>query len=142
MEAKGCAKPAVWKDSRRYFYWALRARLARSNALSRLANASPAAPLEYRTRLLDSLAAIEEVTDHKQVAEAIEKLDLTQTVAQLKADNVLRQLIQLTKEDRKSALDGFMRLADNFSDEDKAAMVGILQNTSRSPAPPSYVAAS
>jgi len=138
MEAKGCAKPAVWKDARRYFYWAVRARVSRSIALSALSEATPDSTYEYRSRLLDSLAGLEPTSDYRQVAEALEKLDLTQTITQLKADHLVRQMIQLTKDDRKAAIDGFARLADNFSEEERAALVALLKNAPRSPAPPSY----
>jgi len=138
MEAKGCAKPAVWKNARRHFYWAARARIARSFAMARLADATPDSTLEYRSRLLNSLAAIDATAEYRQVAEAIEKLDLSQTISQLKADHLLRQLIQLTKDNRKAALDGFARLADNFSDDERAALLTALKSGARSPAPPSY----
>ncbi|PPQ90739.1 hypothetical protein CVT25_010128 [Psilocybe cyanescens] len=138
MEAKGCAKPAVWKNARRHFYWALRARVARSSALSLIGEATPDATYQYRSRLLDSLAAIEPDTDYRQVAEALEKLDLTQTVAQLRADHLLRQMIELTKSDRKVVMDGLVRLADNFSDEERSTLVSLLKSGNRSPAPPSY----
>ncbi|PPR03190.1 hypothetical protein CVT26_008038 [Gymnopilus dilepis] len=138
MEAKGCAKPTVWKNARRHFYWAVRARVARSNALSVLAEATPDSSYEYRSRLLNSVAAIDSSMEYRQVAEALEKLDLSQTLTQLRADHLVRQMIQLTKDDRKSALDGLMRLADNFSEEERATLITLLKNGSRSPAPPSY----
>ncbi|KJA28198.1 hypothetical protein HYPSUDRAFT_129635 [Hypholoma sublateritium FD-334 SS-4] len=136
MEAKGCAKPAVWKNSRRHFYWAVRARVARSSALAQIAEATPEANYEYRSRLLNSLAAIEPVTEYRQMAEAIEKLDLSQTLAQLKADHLLRQMIQLTKEDRKAAMDGFLRLAESFSDDERIAIAAALKNPARSAGKP------
>ncbi|TFK39984.1 acetyl CoA carboxylase [Crucibulum laeve] len=139
MEAKGCAKAAEWKNARRYFYWAVRARVARSAALADLAEASPGSSLEYRSRLLDSLASIEPESDYREVSAALEKLDLAQTVSQLKADHLTRRLIELTKEDRKAALDGFLRLADNLSEDEKTALISALQSSSRSPGPPSYV---
>ena len=63
MEAKGCAKPAQWKTARRFYYWAVRARLARSAALQALSEASPGATYEYRTRLLNNLTGIEPPTE-------------------------------------------------------------------------------
>lgn len=133
MEAKGCAKPAVWKNARRHFYWAVRARVARSSALALLAEATPDSTYEYRSRLLNSVAAIDSSMDYRQTAEALENLDLSQTVTQLKADHLARQMIQLTKDDRKAALDGLLRLADNFSDEERATLITLLKNGSRSP---------
>jgi len=138
MEAKGCAKPTVWKNARRHFYWAVRSRVARSSKLGALADATPDASFAYRSQLLDSLAGIEDPTDYRGTAEVLEKLDLSSTLSKLKADHLLRELIYLTKEDRKATIDGLARLADNFSDEERAALVGVLQSAVRSPAPPSY----
>jgi acetyl-CoA carboxylase/biotin carboxylase 1 len=131
MEAKGCAKPAVWKNARRHFYWAVRFRVARSTALSHLEEAAPDSTFEYRLRLLNSVAAVDATTDYRQLAEAIEKLDLSATLAQLHADYLFRQTVELTKDDRKAAMDGFMRLADTFSDEERATIMTLLQNSSR-----------
>ena len=131
MEAKGCAKPAVWKNARRRFYWAVRARVARSVAIAQLEEVAPDSTFEYRSRLLDSLAAIDSTTEYRQMADAIEKLDLSPTLAQLNADYLLRQMIELTKDDRKAAMDGFMRLADTFSDEERTAMAALLQSGAR-----------
>ena len=133
MEAKGCAKPAVWKNARRQFYWATRARIARSAAPADIEEASPGSTNEYRTRLLDSLAGIDDSASPREVVEALENLDLSGTVAQLKADHLIRQMIDLTKEDRKAAMHGFSRLADNLSDEERLALIGLLQSSSRSP---------
>ncbi|KAF8075011.1 cytosolic acc1, acetyl-CoA carboxylase [Lyophyllum atratum] len=130
MEAKGCAKPTVWKNARRHFYWAVRARVARSAALADITEASPGTSLDYRMRLLNSLASLEPDTDYREVAETLEKLDLSPTIIQLKADHLMRRLIELTKEDRKATMDGFVRLADHLSEEDKASLISALQSTS------------
>ncbi|KAG6916120.1 hypothetical protein DXG01_008351 [Tephrocybe rancida] len=137
MEAKGCAKPAVWKNARRHFYWAARARIAKSAALADIAEASPDSSVEYRTRLLNSLVPPEANTEYRDLAEALEKLDISQAIVQLKTDHLMRRLIELTKEDRKATMDGFMRLADHLTEEDKASLIGVLQSTA-SPGPPSY----
>ncbi|KAL0953702.1 hypothetical protein HGRIS_004895 [Hohenbuehelia grisea] len=141
MEAKGCAKPAEWKDARRYFYWRLRSRVARSRALSQIAEASPTSTTEYRTRLLDNILSMEENSTDQEIAEAIEQLDLSKTVVQLKTDNLMRQIVALTQEDHKAAMDGLMRLADSLTEEDRSSLVTVLQNAPRSPGPPSYATA-
>lgn len=133
MQAKGCAKPAEWKNARRFFYWAVRARVARSAALQALAEASPDATYEYRSQLLTNITGIVPPADYKEEADAIEKLDLTATIAQLKADHLARRLVELTKEDRKAALDGFLRFADGLSDDERAAVINVLQSAPRSP---------
>ncbi|EFI27362.1 acetyl CoA carboxylase [Coprinopsis cinerea okayama7 len=137
MEAKGCAKPAVWKNARRYFYWALRAKLARSAALAELAQASPGTTYEYRARLLSNVAGIDSSSDPRQATEVLENLDLSRTVAELRSDYLVRQMLDLSKEDRKAAIDGFTRLADTLSEEERASLISVLQNGPRS-APPSY----
>ncbi|KAJ7066657.1 acetyl-CoA carboxylase [Mycena amicta] len=139
MEAKGCAKPAVWKDARRHFYWAVRARVARSAALADIAEASPGTTLEYRTRLLNSLAGVDSTTPPRTAAEKLEHLDLSQTVTQLKSEHLMRNLLNLTKEDRKAAMDGLLRFADNLSDEERSSLLTVLQSAARPSAPPSYV---
>jgi acetyl-CoA carboxylase/biotin carboxylase 1 len=134
MEAKGCAKSAEWKTARRFFYWALRARVARSAALEALAEANPDTTYEHRFRLLTSLIGIVPPANYEEEAAALEKLDLTAAVAQLKADHLARRLVDLAKEDRKTVLDGFLRFTDDLSDDERATVINALQqNASRSP---------
>ena len=129
MEAKGCAKPAVWKEARRYFYWATRARLARSNALAQLAIAGPSQSREYRERLLNDLSGIDEKSDHQTIAQALEALDLSSTVAQLRTEHLLQQLLG----DRKSLVDGFVRLVDGLTESEKTTVLTALKDTHASP---------
>jgi acetyl-CoA carboxylase/biotin carboxylase 1 len=135
MEAKGCAKPAVWKEARRHFYWATRARVACSNALGLLAAASPSQSREYLKQLLNDLSGVDEKSDHRAAAEALENLDLSSTVAQLKGDHIAQQFLG----DRKSLIDGFVRLADCLSEDEKATVLAALSlrntNTNTSPGP-------
>lgn len=133
MEAKGCAKATVWKDARRHFYWAVRARVARSSALAQLAEASPESTLEYRSRLLASISFVDKTTDPRAAAEALEKLDLTPTVAQLKSDYLMRRLLDVTHLDRKAMMNSLTRLADNLSDDDRTSLISVLQSAGRSP---------
>ena len=129
MEAKGCAKPIVWKESRRYFYWATRARVARSNALAQLAAASPSQPREYREQLLYELCGVNGKTDHQIAAGRLENLDLSPIIALLKGENVVHQFLG----DRKSIIDGFVRLVDHLSEDEKATVLAALRNTNASP---------
>ena len=125
MEAKGCAKAMTWKDARRRFYWAVRAKVARSAAMAQLAEASPESTHEYREHLLESIAGIEDERDPRKVTEALEKLDLTNTLAQLKADHLARRMLEVANEDKKATIDGLVRLgfrADlNLEKQAKAA---------------------
>jgi acetyl-CoA carboxylase/biotin carboxylase 1 len=129
MEAKGCAKPAVWKEARRHFYWATRARIARSNALGLFTAASPSQSREYLKQLLNDLSGVDEKSDHRAAAEALEDLDLSSTIAQLKGEHIAQQLLG----DRKSLIDGFVKLTDCLSEDEKATVLAALKNTNTSP---------
>ncbi|GJE90324.1 acetyl CoA carboxylase [Phanerochaete sordida] len=142
MEAKGCAKPMEWKNARRRFYWAVRSKVAWSAAMDKLREATPDSNVEYRARLLQSLAEVDDTTDRRESAEKLEALDLAATVAQLKADHLMRQMLALAHEDRKATIDGLIRLVDNLADDEKASLISALQSSTRSPGPPSYNAAS
>ncbi|KAF8500519.1 acetyl CoA carboxylase [Gautieria morchelliformis] len=129
MNAKGCAKPVVWKNSRRHFYWALRARLARSTALAQIQSASPESTLDYRSRLLDSLLVDVESSDNSDIAVAIEGLALEPTLDQLHKDSITKAMLAFAQKDRKAALDGILRVADALSDDEKATLIANLQAT-------------
>ncbi|KAF8586337.1 hypothetical protein K439DRAFT_1659720 [Ramaria rubella] len=136
MEAKGCAKPVVWKNARRHFYWALRARLAQSAALARIQLASPDSTAEYRSRLLKSLLVNVGSSDDRDITSAIEGLDLEPTLEQLHRDSVTKSMLAVAQKDRKAALEGVLRLADILSDEEKATLIASLR--APRPGPPSY----
>jgi acetyl-CoA carboxylase/biotin carboxylase 1 len=131
MEAKGCAKCITWKESRRHFYWATRARVARSSALAKIAKADPDATFEYRSRLLDNLASIDSTTSYSEAAAKLERLDLTKTVAQTKADRLVRELFDMINQDRMAAVNGIVRLVDNLTDGEKATLQAVLQDSAK-----------
>ncbi|KIJ20620.1 hypothetical protein PAXINDRAFT_165527 [Paxillus involutus ATCC 200175] len=137
MEAKGCAKPAVWKEARRFFYWALRARIARSEALNQLTDSNPEATPELLEKLLNSLISVADPSDNRAVAIALEDLDLTSTLVKLRTDYLLQRFVEVAQQDRKASIDGLVRLVDLLSFDEKQALQSALQNT-RSPGPPSY----
>lgn len=128
MEAKGCAKPCVWKDARRYFYWALRARQARSRLLRQLADANPESAPGYRAQALTQLAPLD--ADMRQSAEVLENLDITTVVAQFRTDRVLQSLQSAAQVDRKATFDGMLQAVGELSAEEKAALLAVLQNAS------------
>ncbi|KAI6126082.1 acetyl-CoA carboxylase [Pisolithus croceorrhizus] len=105
MEAKGCARPAVWKQARRYFYWRLRARLARSAAMDTLAEANPEARPELLAKVLDSVVSISPVDD-RALATAFEELDLTPVATQLKTEYLLQRFLDAAQQNRKATVDG------------------------------------
>lgn len=135
MEAKGCAKPAVWKDARRLFYWAFRSRIARSTALGALAKASPGASFEYRLKLVNSLASIEPGADDREVAEKLEALDISQNVRQHEADYLLHNLIRLTQDDKNAALNALTRLTESLSEDERLSLINALYNAPRNTRP-------
>ncbi|KIJ65157.1 hypothetical protein HYDPIDRAFT_89293 [Hydnomerulius pinastri MD-312] len=132
MEAKGCAKPAVWKEARRYFYWALRARIARSEALNQLAESNSESSPELLEKLLDSLVSIADPSNNRAVATALEELDLTSTLVKLRTDYLLQRFLEVAQQDRKASIDGLVRLVDSLSHDERQALQSALQNT-RSP---------
>lgn len=129
MEAKGCAKPVTWRNARRHFYWALRARLARSAALAQIQTASPDSTPDYRSRLLNSLLTDVESMENREVAIAIEGLNLAATLDQLYKDSITKGMLAVAQKDRKAALEGILRLADVLSDDEKATLIANLQAT-------------
>ncbi|KAG2157567.1 acetyl-CoA carboxylase [Suillus clintonianus] len=138
MEAKGCAKPAVWKDARRYFYWALRARIARSDLLEQIEDGNPEMESEERAVLLDSLIPASDLSDNRTLAEVLEQLDISPALSKLKADHLLSHFAEVAEEDRKASLDGLARIIDSLSDDEKMSLQSAIQNSVRFAGPPSY----
>jgi acetyl-CoA carboxylase/biotin carboxylase 1 len=131
MSAKGCAKPAVWKNARRHFYWTVRARLARNKALSEVAEASPDSLPAYRARLLDTLIPADvDQTDNRKLAEALEAIDLTATLSSVRSAEVTHKIVELAQSHRKATLEGMLRVIDTLSEEEKAAVAGALHASS------------
>ena len=131
MQAKGCARPAKWREARRYFYWALRRRLATTTALSAIASAYPESTPEYRKNVLSSIAPLDD-PDNKVVSEALETLDLTSTLSQLRAAHVVHELREVSLVDREAAVRGVMSLVDEMTEEEKASLVAAIQNSKQS----------
>lgn len=101
--------------------------------MAQLTEASTESSVAYRSQLLDTLASIDSTTDRRIMAEALDALDLSATVAQLKADHLMRRVLALAHEDRKATIDGLVRLVDNLADDEKATLIAALQNPGRSP---------
>ncbi|CAE6428799.1 unnamed protein product [Rhizoctonia solani] len=138
MAAKGCAQPAVWKNARRHFYWALRARLARNAALAVISEASPDSLPAYRARLLESLVPSDvDHNDKRKLAEALEALDLTTTLNSVRHAEITHKIVELAQSHRKATVEGMLRVIDTLTDEEKAAITGALHASSGA-GPPSY----
>lgn len=138
MEAKGCAKPAVWKNARRYFYWALRAKLQRIKFLNQIVAASPGNTPDGANKLLSSLLppAIN-AKDHRAVSEALEAIDLEPTLLELRSANVTRQVKDfLSSGNRKAALAGLINVVDSLNDEERVTLQTALSRVGLDPGTP------
>ncbi len=124
MEAKGCAKPAVWKNARRYFYWALRAKLQRMKFISQIIAASPTNTRDQPNKLLLSLLPPTiNAKDHRAVSEALETINLEPTLSELRSINVTRQVKDiLASSDRKAVLAGIIHVVDSLTDEERISL--------------------
>jgi acetyl-CoA carboxylase/biotin carboxylase 1 len=128
MEAKGCAKPLVWKNARRHFYWSLRARLAKESVLRALEDANPLATYEDRLKVLPTL--VSETNDPQQLAQEFESIDLASLLPQLRHQYAVTQVQRMAEKDRASTIQGFTHLIQVMSAEEKAALTVALQAAS------------
>lgn len=128
MEAKGCAKPSVWKDARRRFYWLLRARLARTNALKQLEEASPETTADYRSQVLTTLTHVEGESEMQQIAETLEKVDLAPTLSRLRSEHIMSSLRKAAEHDRKATVLGLIQLVEEMTEDEKASVLTAVQN--------------
>ena len=161
MEAKGCAQPISWTNARRSFYWALRAKLALSEHISHIRHASPnlsyaTAEREVMNLLPSHLTLNPREKDSQAITEALETVDLTEVLHNLRTVYVANEMLHLVRgtERRrlhapagvgaKAGLAGLVSMVDSLSTEEKAALAAALQATGTqegSPGPPSYAAA-
>jgi len=110
---------------------ATQARVARSSALAKIAEADPDTTFEYRSRLLNNLASIDSTTPCSEAATKLERLNLTKTLGQTKADGLVRQLFDMIDQDRTAAVDGMVRLVDNLTDGARASLQAVLQDSAK-----------
>lgn len=128
MEAKGCAKRMEWTNARRYFYWAVRGRVARSSSLAKLAEANPSLTYGHRREILEGLLSLDSVASPQAVAEAYEAVDLKQTISKLESEHLLSKLLTLAEEDKQAAVDGLTRLILGLGDDTKSALLTALRS--------------
>ena len=128
MEAKGCAKPTIWKNARRHFYWALRAKLARSKLLNALISANPSSAISENQRLIDSLLP-ESPISTQEVAETLERADVSDTLTRMRSDALVVALRGLVVKDRKAALEGIARVLEELSEEEKSGLGEVLMRS-------------
>lgn len=128
MEAKGCAKPMEWTNARRYFYWAVRGRVARSSALGKLAEANPSLTYDQRRELLEELLSLDSGASPQAVAKAYEAVDLKQTISKLKSEYLLGKLQALAEEDKRATVEGLTRLVSGLGEDVKSALLSALRS--------------
>jgi acetyl-CoA carboxylase/biotin carboxylase 1 len=161
MQAKGCAQPMKWTNARRSFYWALRSKLALAKHISHIHHASPslshtAAEREIMNLLPGDVTSNPRGMDSQVMAEALEVVDLTEVLHNLRTVHVANEMLHLvrgTERGRvqtlagvgaKAGLGGLVSMVDSLTAEEKAALAAALQaagTQERSPDPPSYAAA-
>lgn len=135
----------VWKNARRHFYWALRSKLAISNAIAQLIQASPDLTRESAERFVLGLVPPHiSSKESRAMAEAAEALNLKEACQQLRSAYVAKEMLDLVLNNRKAGVAGLVSIVDALSAEERAALGVALQAASsaeRSPGPPSYNAA-
>jgi len=115
-----------WTNARRYFYWAVRARVARSTALARLAEADPSLTYDQRREILEGSLSLDSGASPQAVAEAYEAVDLKQTFSRLKGEHLMSKLLALAEEDKQVAVDGLTRLISGLGEDIKSSLMSAL----------------
>jgi len=117
-----------WANARRYFYWALRARVARSSALGKLAEADPSLTYDRRCEILEGLLSLNPGASPETVAEAYEAVDLKRTITKLKSEHILGELLALAEEDKQVTVDGLTKLISGLGENTKSALLSALRS--------------
>jgi hypothetical protein len=135
MEAKGCAKPAVWKEARRLFYWALRRKVAQLNHIKTIQEASPTISRSDAKDLLFSLlpATLDPKNNHA-MTQALEKLNIESTLSELREAEIARQITAFIRSpNRKAALNGLLSAAQSLTDDERALFRSAVTSVDHSP---------
>lgn len=134
MQAKGVIRRALdWRYSRKYFYWRLRRRLAEEYAIRAIVKATQGrVARETMCGLLrqwfvadnDVPAETTETVWQEQdqmVAEWFDKRSalIQQRITRIKSDAVKEQVLQLGNEDKDAVIDGFSKLLESMSVEER-----------------------
>jgi len=141
MEAKGCAKPAVWREARRFFYWALRRKIAQLKHLKAIQEASPAVSRSDAKDLLFSLLpATLDPKDNLAFTEALESLDIEPTLSKVREAEITRQVASFMRSpNRKAAFNGILSAAQSLTDDERALLrTALTSSVDHSTRPPSY----
>ena len=92
---------------------------------------SASSDLEGATHILESLASIDLKTEHREAATRLEQLDITKTAAQLKAEFLVQDLLQMVNQSRKAIIDCLACLLDNLTNEEKATLQSVLRTRAK-----------
>lgn len=136
----------TWKDARRQFYWAVRARVAQSQAIAKVTKAAPSFSTAEAERTISNLIPVHiSAKDNRGIAEALEGLELKEVLHQARAAHVAKEMLDLVLSQRKAGIAGLIGIVGSLSVEERAALGAALQaagSGDHSPGPPSYHAAS
>ena len=116
-----------WTNARRYFYWAVRGRVARSSALAKLAEADPGLTSDQRREILEDSLSLDSGMSPQAVAEAYEAINLKQTLSKLKSEHLLGKLLALAEEDKQATVDGLTKLISGLGEDTKTALLSALR---------------
>jgi len=126
MKAKGTIREILdWSESRRYFYWRTKRRLAEEQALKRLAEANPSLSRQERFAILRSAAPSEDQSDDRKYVSSLENAasQINSEVTKAQGSQIAANLATLAKLD-KDALAA--ALNKNFAQSDVDALVSLL----------------
>ena len=138
MVAKGAIRRAVeWKESRRYFYWRLRRRLAVEKVLKEMSTASPDLPRHRRLSELEeivrsSLPDVDWEEDDKKIALWLEDDEYSSSICKkcidaMRIEYMSRHISSLISHDGKAVLKAFVESLDTLSEEDRRDVVDTLR---------------
>ena len=117
-----------WTNARRYFYWAVRGRVAQSSALGKLAEADPSLTSDQRRQILEDSLPPDSEASPQALAKAYEAVDLKQTISKLKSEHLLGKLLALTEEDKQATVDGLAKLISGLGEDTKSALMASLRS--------------
>ncbi|GAA5834604.1 hypothetical protein JCM3766R1_003613 [Sporobolomyces carnicolor] len=114
MKAKGTiSRSLVWQESRRYFYWRLRRRLAEEDGVRRLAAADASLDRKARLAIVNSVVAAEvDASNDQAVAAALEKghADLVARVHAARQNSIAQSVADMVASgDASAVLEGLKR---------------------------------
>jgi len=117
-----------WTNARRYFYWAVRGRVARSSSLGKLAEADPSLTPDQQRQILEDSLSLDPGASPQALAKAYEAVDLKQAISKLKSEHLLGKLLALAEEDKQATVDGLTKLISSLGEDTKSALLSSLRS--------------